>query len=148
MNEERPDRHTFSHVEGKGYAAGVWDVDVELIEDWLDEADPDTFDQVLAAIRLLADHGPGLRRPLVDSIVGSRHKNMKELRPGSAGRSEVRILFAFDPKRRAIMLLAGDKHGAWQKWYRKNITIADDRYDEHLKALKEQKGGKRDGKDA
>ena len=148
MNEEEPARHTFSHVEGKGYTAGVWEVDVELIEDWLDEADPDTFDQVIAAIRLLADHGPGLGRPLVDSIVGSRHKNMKELRPGSAGRSEVRILFAFDPKRRGIMLLAGDKHGAWQKWYRRNIPIADDRYDEHLKKLKEQKGGKRDGKDA
>ena len=55
----------------------------------------------------------------LDTRIGSRHKNMKELRPGSAGRSEVRILFAFDPKRRAIMLLAGDKHGAWQKWYRK-----------------------------
>ena len=149
MNKEEPGRYTLSHVDGKGYTAGVvWEVDVELIEDWLDKADPDTFDQVIAAIRLLADHGPGLGRPLVDSIVGSRHKNMKELRPGSAGRSEVRILFAFDPKRRGIMLLAGDKHGAWQKWYRKNIPIADDRYDEHLKKLKEQKGGKRDGKDA
>ena len=148
MNEEEPDRYTLSRGEGKGYAAGVWQGDVELIEDWLDEADPDTFDQVIAAIRLLAEHGPGLGRPLVDSIIGSRHKNMKELRPGSAGRSEVRILFAFDPKRRGIMLLAGDKHGAWQKWYRKNIPIADDRYDEHLKKLKEQKGGKRDGKDA
>lgn len=47
MNEEEPARHTFSHVEGKGYTAGVWEVDVELIEDWLDEADPDTFDQVI-----------------------------------------------------------------------------------------------------
>lgn len=148
MNDEKPDLHTLYGIEGKAYSRGVWEVDVELIEGWLDEADPDTFDQVLAAIRLLADHGPGLGRPLVDSIVGSRHKNMKELRPGSAGRSEVRILFAFDPKRRAIMILAGDKHGAWQKWYRKNIPIADDRYDEHLKTLKEQKGGKRDGKDA
>lgn len=148
MNDEKPDLHTLYGIEGKAYGRGVWEVDVELIEDWLDETDPDTFDQVLAAIRLLADHGPGLGRPLVDSIAGSRHKNMKELRPGSAGRSEVRILFAFDPKRRAIMILAGDKHGAWQKWYRKNIPIADDRYDEHLKRLKEQKGGKRDGKDA
>jgi len=117
-------------------------VDVELIEDWLDQTDPDTFDQVVAAIRLLADHGPGLGRPLVDSIVGSRHKNMKELRPGSSGRSEVRILFAFDPRRRAIMLLAGDKHRAWQKWYRKNIPIADDRYDEHLARLRDPKGRK------
>lgn len=77
----------------------------------------------------------------MDSIVGSRHKNMKELRPGSAGRSEVRILFAFDPKRRAIMLLAGDKQGAWTKWYRKNVPVSDDRYDEHLARLREEKGG-------
>lgn len=139
MNDER---HTLSQVEGKEYIEGVWVVDIELVEDWLDETDPDTLDQVLAAIRLLADHGPGLGRPLVDTIVGSRHKNMKELRPGSAGRSEVRILFAFDPQREAIMLLAGDKHGAWQKWYRKNIPIADDRYDEHLDKLRDMKGGK------
>lgn len=148
MNDEQPDFHALFGPEGKGYIVGVWEVDVERIEDWLDEADLDTFDQVIAAIRLLGDHGPGLGRPLVDSIVGSRHKNMKELRPGSSGRSEVRILFAFDPRRRAIMLLAGDKHGAWQKWYRKNIPIADDRYDEHLKKLRDQKGGKRHGKDA
>lgn len=62
---------------------------------------------------------------------------MKELRPGSSGRSEVRILFIFDPKRRAILLIAGDKQGQWQKWYRKNIPVADDRYDEHLRRLNE-----------
>jgi len=75
---------------------------------------------------------------LVDSIVGSRHKNMKELRPGSAGRSEVRILFPFDPKRRGIMLLAGDKHGPWVRWYRKNLPVADGRYDEHLQKLRNE----------
>lgn len=66
---------------------------------------------------------------------------MKELRPGSSGRSEVRILFAFDPKRRAILLVAGDKQGIWAKWYRKNIPVADDRFDEHVKKLREEKGG-------
>ena len=91
------------------------------------------------ALRILTEHGPGLGRPLVDSIVGSGHRNMKELRPGSSGRSEVRILFAFDPRRRAILLLAGDKQGAWAKWYRRNIPVADDRYDEHLEQL--NKGG-------
>jgi len=139
--EEKPDSHTLYSIEGKAYTRGVWEVDVELIEGWLREVDDDTFDQVMAAIRVLGNHGPGLGRPLVDSIVGSRHKNMKELRPGSAGRSEVRILFAFDPKRRGIMLLAGDKHGAWVKWYRKNLPVADDRYDEHLQKLRDEKGG-------
>lgn len=135
MNDER---HTLSHLEGKGYP---WVVELELIEDWLEAAGDDTYDQVIAAIRILATVGPRLGRPLVDTIVGSRHKNMKELRPGSSGRSEVRILFAFDPKRHAIMLLAGDKQGRWDKWYRKNVPVADDRYDEHLAQVKQQKGG-------
>ncbi len=75
---------------------------------------------------------------LVDSVAGSRHKNMKELRPGSSGRSELRVLFAFDPDRRAILLVAGDKAGNWQKWYRVNISIADDRFDQHLEGIKER----------
>jgi len=53
---------------------------------------------------------------LVDTVTASRHRNMKELRPGSSGRSELRILFAFDPKRQAILLVAGDKAGDWQRW--------------------------------
>jgi hypothetical protein len=130
------ERHTLSLVLGKGYDRDVWDIDVELVDDWLKTVDDDTYDQVVAGLRILAEHGPGLGRPLVDSITGSRHKNMKELRPGSSGRSEVRILFAFDPRRRAILLLAGDKQGAWVKWYRKNIPVAEDRYDEHLETLK------------
>lgn len=88
---------------------------------------------------ILEEQGPGLGRPLVDTIVGSRHNNMKELRPGSSGRSEVRILFAFDPRRTAILLVAGDKHGAWQRWYKTNIPVADDRYDAHLDRLQRQK---------
>ena len=114
----------------------MWEIDVELIDDWLKAVDEGTYDQVVAALKILTEQGPGLGRPLVDSIVGSRHKNMKELRPGSSGRSEVRILFAFDTKRRAILLLAGDKQGTWAKWYRKYIPVADDRYDGHLEQLK------------
>lgn len=135
MNDEF---HTLSHVEGKRY---LWVVNVELIEEWLNASDDNTYDQVMAALRVLASVGPALGRPLVDTIIGSRHNNMKELRPGSSGRSEVRILFAFDPTRRAILLLAGDKQGRWDKWYRKNIPVADDRYDEHLEGLRKQKGG-------
>ena len=61
---------------------------------------------------------------------------MKELRPGSSGRSELRILFAFDPKRAAIMLIAGNKAGNWVRWYKKNIPLADDLFDDHLRALR------------
>lgn len=133
-------RHTLPLVEGKGYDPS-WVVDVGLIEDWLKAVDGATYDQVVAALQVLSEVGPALGRPLVGSVVGSRHKNMKELRPGSAGRSEVRILFAFDPRRRAIMLLAGDKQGAWAKWYRKSIPVADGRYDQHLAKQRDEKGG-------
>jgi hypothetical protein len=57
---------------------------------------------------------------------------MKELRPASSKSSEVRILFAFDPVQQAVLLVAGDKSGDWQGWYRDNIKIADDRYTEWL----------------
>lgn len=75
---------------------------------------------------------------MVDSIAGSRHKGMKELRPGSSGRSEIRILFIFDPRRNAVMLLAGDKRGEWTKWYRRQIPVADSRYDSYLKAMEKR----------
>jgi hypothetical protein len=53
---------------------------------------------------------------------------MKELRPGSVGRSEIRILFVFDPARQAVLLVAGDKAGNWFRWYRDNIPLAERRY--------------------
>lgn len=78
-----------------------WDVRLlHAVETWLLALDDDSYDQVAAAIDKLESDGPTLGRPLVDRIAGSRHHNMKELRPGSAGGSEVRILFAFDPERR------------------------------------------------
>lgn len=57
-------------------------------------------------------------RPLVDTVVASRHPNMKELRPGSTGRTEIRVLFAFDVIRRAVLLVGGDKSTDWKGWYR------------------------------
>lgn len=65
-------------------------------------------------------------------MVGPPHKNLNELRPGSSGRTELRVLFAFDPERRAILLVAGDKAGNWRKWYQANIPLADDRFTEPL----------------
>lgn len=88
---------------------------------------------------LLGEHGPQLGRPIVDTVSRSRHRNMKELRPGSSGRTELRLLFAFDPQRRAIFLVAGDKAGNWQRWYTKNIPVADDLFDTHLRDLKEKR---------
>jgi predicted XRE-type DNA-binding protein len=104
-------------------------------EVWANDLDQHDAEALLAAVRVLRDQGPSLGRPLVDTIIGSRHKNMKELRPGSTGRSEVRVLFAFDKIRHAILLIGGDKSGDWSGWYDVNIPIADDRFDEHQRAL-------------
>ena len=79
---------------------GNWEVDLSLIAPWLKEQDKETIIGVTVALNELRDVGPGLGRPLVDTVKGSSFKNMKELRPPSSGRSEIRILFAFDPKRR------------------------------------------------
>lgn len=114
----------------------MWTVDLGLIEAWLMSLDDDTYDQLIAAIELLQENGPQLGRPIVDTVRGSSYKNMKELRPGSSGKSELRMLFAFDPQRQAIMLVAGDKAGNWKKWYRENIPIADARFTEHLAWLR------------
>ena len=97
------------------------------VEQWLDRLlkdDGGTHALVVTAIELLAMSGPGLGRPLVDRVHGSSVHNMKELRPGSTGGSEVRILFVFDPWRSAILLVAGDKAGRWSQWYREAIPHA------------------------
>jgi hypothetical protein len=73
----------------------------------------------------------------VDRIHASRHHNMKELRQPSSGATEVRLLFAFDPRREAIFLVAGDKSGRWDAWYRESVPIADQRFDHHLKTLQD-----------
>jgi hypothetical protein len=69
----------------------------------------------------------------------SKFHHMKELRPGSSGATEVRMLFAFDPQREAIFLIAGDKSGQWKTWYEKAIPIADQRFEDHLTSLKEER---------
>lgn len=110
-----------------------WTVVVDHVEEWLFDLDEKTYERVIAALELLEEMGPSLGRPLVDTLKGSRHRNMKELRPGSAGRSEVRVLFAFDPSRRAILLVAGDKQGQWNSWYRRAILLADRLFDDYLR---------------
>jgi hypothetical protein len=80
------------------------------------------------------------RPPAGDTLTGSRIKNLKELRPPSSGGSEVRVLFAFDPRRRAILLVAGDKSRQWTRWYEKAIPLAERRLDEHVDALEGRRG--------
>lgn len=81
---------------------------------------------------MLQEFGPQLGRPLVDTLKGSRHANMKELR-FSAADGEWRVAFAFDRRRKAILLVAGDKSGGSEKrFYRNLIRKADERFDAHL----------------
>lgn len=121
--------------------AAVWSVDFHpACEVWAEELEQPDAEALLAAIRVLRDVGPTLGRPLVDVIQGSRHANMKELRPGSTGRTEVRVLFAFDLERLAILLVGGDKSKNWTAWYQVNIPIADDRFDEHQAAIEAKRG--------
>src|SRR6266566_9413651 len=81
----------------------------------------------------LLDDGPALGRPLADRVSGSQLHNLKELRPGSSGTTEVRILFIFDPARNAVLLVAGDKSGRWEQWYRDAIPAAEAAYEAYLK---------------
>jgi hypothetical protein len=96
-------------------------------------------DEMLATTRLLQQFGPQLGRPRVDTLKGSRHANMKELR-FDAEDGAWRVAFAFDPKRRAILLVAGDKSGGSQKrFYRELIRKADQRFDAHLITLRSER---------
>lgn len=108
---------------------------VAEVREWLHRLRQDYKDTLLAisdALTVLRIVGPGLGRPLVDRVSRSSLHNLKELRPGSAGSSQVRILFAFDPQRRAVLLVAGDKAGRWNHWYDQAIPLAERRYQEYL----------------
>jgi hypothetical protein len=92
--------------------------------------------EILALSRLLQQFGPQLGRPRVDTLNGSRHANMKELRFSTAA-GEWRVAFAFDPMRKAILLVAGDKSGiSKRRFYQQLIAKADQRLDAHLSRLK------------
>ncbi|MCW0183373.1 MAG: type II toxin-antitoxin system RelE/ParE family toxin [Zavarzinia sp.] len=100
---------------------------------------PDVRVEMLAQAGLLAEVGPGLGRPRVDTLNGSKHARMKELR-FSAGGGEWRVAFAFDPVRQAVLLVGGDKSGINQKrFYRSLVAKADARFDDHLAMLGQEK---------
>lgn len=129
--------------EGEERSTG-WEIllttEVEAFLDDLYESDPLSHRLVNQAILILERNGLGEGRPLVDSILGSRIANMKELRPPSAGHSEIRILLVFDPWRAAILLVAGDKSGQWDKWYRTAIPRAERLYDNYLAERRKEMG--------
>ncbi len=117
-----------------------WAVEIgDEFESEFDDLDDDVRMEILALARLLQQFGPQLGRPRVDTLSGSRHANMKELRL-SAADGEWRIAFAFDTRRKAILLAAGDKSGGGEKrFYKQLIAKADERFDTHLARLEKRK---------
>ena len=105
------------------------------VRDWLRalrQSGPDVYRSVNVAIDMLAEVGPGLGRPLVDTLQGSSIGNLKELRPRSGRDVAIRVLFAFDPWSQAVLLVAGNKAGDWSRWYKTAIPIAEAAYDSWL----------------
>jgi hypothetical protein len=104
--------------------------------------DKDAQVEVIAKVALLKHLGPRLGRPHADTLNGSKHANMKELRADTA-KEVLRIAFAFDPNRVGVLLVAGDKSGVSQRrFYRQLIAKADELYDMHLTKLRRTKKGK------
>lgn len=115
----------------------MWEVELtDECEQWwegLSEYEQELLDQ---RIKLLEAQGPGLGRPAVDTLTGSKIANLKELRA-----STLRVLFVFDPRRTAVLLLGGDKRGDWRGWYVEAIPLAESIYQRHLDELGE--GGRK-----
>jgi hypothetical protein len=123
-----------------------WDIYMTSeVAAWLENlqaSDTKTADLVDDAIYALSRSGPALGRPLVDTIAGSKIKNLKELRPGSGGTSKIRLLFVFDPWRSAVLLVAGDKSGKWNRWYAEAIRHAEQLYEIYLKERADEEEGR------
>src|SRR5947209_308807 len=112
----------------------MWDVEfTDEFRSWWNTLSETEQEQITVRVERLQQGGPGLGRPLVETITTSRHANMKELRMGS-----IRIFFIFDPRRTAILLVGGDKAGRWQDFYTEVVTLADDLYDQHLDELRRE----------
>ena len=103
---------------------------------WWNLLSEDEQESVAASVELLRQLGPNLPRPHADVLKGSKHSNMKELRTQHQGRP-IRTLFAFDPRRSAILLIGGDKTGD-DRFYERMIPLADRLYDEHLETLRKE----------
>jgi len=103
---------------------------------WWQDLNETHQDRIAATVTLLESFGPSLPFPHASGINGSRHAHMRELRVQSGG-NPLRIFYAFDPRRTAILLIGGDKTGR-DRFYEEYIPIADDLYDEYIEELKKE----------
>lgn len=112
----------------------AYDVEVtDEFKQWFESLDPEEQEAIDGAVEHLIERGPALGRPLADTLKGSRYPNMKELRPT---RANIRIFFAFDPRRSAILLIGGSKTNLWRTFYDEMIPVADSLYEAHLEEIK------------
>jgi hypothetical protein len=112
----------------------MWEVEyTNEFEEWWNSLSESEQSDVDASVGLLEEFGPNLGRPFCDTVYGSKHGNMKELRTQSSGHP-LRTLFAFDPTRTAILLVGGDKKGD-DRFYKKLIKLADELFSKHLREL-------------
>lgn len=121
-----------------------WDVEYrDEFEEWWESLSESEQEDISASVQLLEERGPNLGFPHSSGISGSKHSHMRELRTQHNGKP-YRTLYAFDPRRNAILLIGGNKTGD-NRWYETHIVIADRVYDEHLQQL--LKEGLIDGKE-
>jgi len=114
-----------------------WEIEyTDEFEQWWETLSIEEQISIAASVELLESFGTNLKFPHSSGINGSKHDHMRELRIQHQGRP-YRTLYAFDPRRTAILLLAGDKTGD-DRWYDVNVPIADKLYDEHLNLLKKE----------
>lgn len=111
-----------------------WEILIsQQVQVWLESEPVAVRERVDMVLTVLSAHGPALGRPLVDSIAGSRIRNLKELRVLSSRETAIRILFCFTPDRTALLLVAGNKSNNWSGWYPSAIELAEESYERYLK---------------
>ncbi len=116
----------------------AWDVEyTEPFEEWWDNLDESEQESVAKCVRLLEEVGPLLSYPYSSGVVSSRYNRMRELRIQHQGRP-YRVLYAFDPRSAALLLIGGDKTGH-ERWYEEYVPIADRLYEEHIKTLERER---------
>ena len=119
------------------YFESHWEVEgTDEFAGWFENLKDEEQASIARVVELLGGHGPALPFPYSSGISTSRHRNMRELRIQHEGRP-YRVLYAFDPRRSAILLLGGDKTGN-DRWYEEHVPIADALYDEYLRELKQE----------
>ena len=124
----------------------AWEIEfTDEFEQWWNTLEESEQESVRASVLLLRARGPALGRPHADVVTASRFPNMKELRTQHAGRP-LRTLFAFDPRRVAILLIGGDKTGN-DRWYEEFVPLADKIYAGHLIAIEKESRERKRGQD-